>query len=86
MQSSKRTRARGSVILFDLEAKKYNVFTLDDRKAERVNSDIAETVHAIAKNCFRARAHGAACPISPGVRVYAAHMAICMRARPDSPR
>src|SRR6185295_697054 len=27
--------------LFDLEAAKYNVFPLDDRKAERVNSDIA---------------------------------------------
>jgi arylsulfatase len=27
--------------LFDLEASKYNVFPLDDRKAERVNSDIA---------------------------------------------
>ncbi|HEY2558096.1 MAG TPA: sulfatase-like hydrolase/transferase [Caldimonas sp.] len=27
--------------LFDLEATKYNVFPLDDRKAERVNSDIA---------------------------------------------
>jgi hypothetical protein len=27
--------------LFDLEASKYNVFPLDDRKAERTNSDIA---------------------------------------------
>src|SRR5258708_10314027 len=27
--------------LFDLEASKYNVFPLDDRKAERVNSDLS---------------------------------------------
>ena len=41
--------------LFDLEATKYNVFPLDDRKAERVNSDIAgrpQVVHGTTQLLF----------------------------------
>jgi arylsulfatase len=41
--------------LFDLEATKYNVFPLDDRKAERVNSDIAgrpQVVHGSTQLLF----------------------------------
>src|SRR5206468_4160634 len=41
--------------LFDLEASKYNVFPLDDRKAERVNSDIAgrpQVVHGRTQILF----------------------------------
>jgi arylsulfatase len=41
--------------LFDLEATKYNVFPLDDRKAERVNSDLAgrpQVVHGSTQLLF----------------------------------
>jgi len=41
--------------LFDLEASKYNVFPLDDRKAERTNSDIAgrpQVVHGSTQLFF----------------------------------
>jgi arylsulfatase len=41
--------------LFDLEATKYNVFPLDDRKAERVNSDLAgrpQVVHGNTQLLF----------------------------------
>jgi arylsulfatase len=41
--------------LFDLEASKYNVFPLDDRKAERTNPDIAgrpQVVHGTTQILF----------------------------------
>ena len=36
--------------LFDLEATKYNVFPLDDRKAERSNPDIAGRPQVVQGN------------------------------------
>jgi arylsulfatase len=45
--------------LFDLEASKYNVFPLDDRKAERTNPDIAGRPQVV---------HGATQLLFPGMR------------------
>src|SRR5437773_661282 len=45
--------------LFDLEASKYNVFPLDDRKAERANSDIAGRPQVV---------HGSTQLLFPGMR------------------
>jgi arylsulfatase len=53
--------------LFDLEAAKYNVFPLDDRKGERVNSDIAGRPQVV---------HGSTQLLFPGMRRLSENTAI----------
>jgi arylsulfatase A-like enzyme len=53
--------------LFDLEATKYNVFPLDDRKGERVNSDIAGRPQVV---------HGSTQLLFPGMRRLSENTAI----------
>ena len=51
--------------LFDLEATKYNVFPLDDRKAERSNPDIAGRPQVVQGNTQLLFSACAGCP-KPG--------------------
>jgi len=61
--------------LFDLEASKYNVFPLDDRKAERVNPDLAGRPQVV---------HGSTQLLFPGMRRLGENTAINIKNKSHS--